>query len=151
MKIIYLFIIGVMAVTLTLSAQAADSYQLGQRLNANAIQRLGQLPVYAVGKQQYRLLPRLSANGSSLLLDAQGTVLGSQNELLITGATENDVQLGVQKDPQPASIQYFSATGITVVRYADFGAAVDGLARLKQRLPQASIHLAIEADLAKPY
>ncbi|WP_322997126.1 hypothetical protein [Castellaniella sp.] len=150
MKIIYALLSGVAMAALALSAQAADAYQPGQRLQAKQIQRLGQLPVYTVDKQQYRLLPQSAAGGRSLLLDAQGVVFSSQNEILITGATENDVQLGAGKGPVPVSVQSFAATGIVVLRYADFGSAVSALAWLQQQLPQASLHLAIEQAPLKP-
>ncbi|MFT0531716.1 hypothetical protein ACMHYJ_02630 [Castellaniella hirudinis] len=152
MRPIPLLLCGLVAAALALPAQAADSrYQSGQQLNARQMSALGNLPVYAVDQRQYRLLPQKTSDGASLLVNAQGAVFSSHNEILITGASENAVQLGAQQGPPPASVQHFAATGITVVRYADFPAAASGLAHLRRQLPAAVVRLGLEQGQMTPY
>ncbi|MBB5215676.1 hypothetical protein [Parapusillimonas granuli] len=142
---------GLAIAVLALGAQAAEPLVPGQKLPADQIAAYGELPVYAVGKQRYRLLPQAGADGASLLLDAQGTVLGSKNEVLITGASEAEIRASTGPGPAPVSIQYFQATGIALVRYADFPTTVAALEPLRQRLPSASVRLAISHGAARAY
>lgn len=151
MRLINLFLYGLAATVLSLPAQASGPYQAGQRLNAKQASELGNLAVYTVGSRQYRLLPDKAADGGSLLLDASGAVSSSRHEIIITGASENEVQSRTSQGLVPTTVQHFAATGITVVRYADFPAAVTGLRQLQQQLPQASIRLGIDQGRLQPH
>ncbi|NYT83843.1 hypothetical protein H0A70_20415 [Alcaligenaceae bacterium] len=142
---------GVAAVLLAFGAQAAGTYAPGSRIPADQLGQLSNLPVYSVGKQSYRLLPQKGADGASLLVDGQGLVVSSANEILVTGASEAEVRSSTGPGPAPVSIQYLAATGIALVRYADFPTAVAALAPLQQRLPGASVRLAISRGTARAY
>ncbi|WP_442595047.1 hypothetical protein ACSBPU_01785 [Parapusillimonas sp. JC17] len=142
---------GVAAVVLALGAEAAGVYTPGSRIPADQLGQFGNLPVYVVGKQSYRLLPQKGADGASLLVDSQGLVVSSGNEILVTGASEADIRSSTGPGPAPVSIQYLAATGIALVRYADFPTAVAALAPLQQRLPAASVRLAISRGTARAY
>ncbi|MCB5362380.1 hypothetical protein H0484_01235 [Pusillimonas sp. CC-YST705] len=142
---------GVAAVLLVVGAEAAGTYTPGSRISADELGQLIDLPTYNVGKQSYRLLPQKGVDGASLLVDSRGLVVSSANEILVTGASEAEIRSGTTTGPAPASIQYSPATGIALVRYADFPTAVAAMAPLQQSLPEASVRLAISRGKARAY
>jgi hypothetical protein len=142
---------GVAAVLLVVGAEAAGTYTPGSRISADELGQLTNLPTYNVGKQSYRLLPQKGVDGASLLVDSQGLVVSSGNEVLVTGASEEEIRSGARLGPAPVSIQYLAATGIALMRYADFPTAVAAVAPLQQSLPGASVRLAISRGTARAY
>ncbi len=144
-------IFGVAAVLLVVGAEAAGTYTPGSRISADELSQLSELPTYKVGRQSYRLLPQKGVDGASLLVDRQGLVVSSANEILVTGASEAEIRSDARPGPAPVSIQYLATTGIALMRYADFPTAVAAMAPLQQSLPGASVRLAISRGTARAY
>lgn len=145
--------IGLLGMSLALTTHAAFALMPGQKLSDADIAQMGKLPVYQIGRLQFRVIPSQQAdNGATLVLNKQGVVGLSHNEVHISGATAQDIQAKLKElTPQPLSVQTFEPTGITVARYADFGQAVEGLNTLKVALPDAKVRLAVQFAKQAPY
>ncbi|MCC2595826.1 hypothetical protein LKR43_05680 [Pusillimonas sp. MFBS29] len=145
--------LGLLGVSMALAAQPVFALSPGQKLSDAQIAQLGEMPVYKIGRIELRRIPSQGADdGVTLLLDRQGGVGLSRNELTVAGVTESDLQARIaQVFPQPSAVQHFESTGITVVRYADFAQAVDGLRALKKALPEATVRLNVQFNTKVPY
>jgi hypothetical protein len=148
------FILGILGASLAFASHAApDMPAPGQKLTQEQIALWGKLPVYQIGKSQFRALPADPAHSqSTLLINEQGTVGISHNEVAISGVSAETVQAGLrQVVPSPLSIQRFDQAGVTVARYADFAQAVDGLRAIKAALPGAQVRLPVQFGRQVPY
>ncbi|NYT60223.1 hypothetical protein H0A65_14965 [Alcaligenaceae bacterium] len=145
--------LGLLGVLLALAGQPAFALTPGQKLSDAEIAQLGKMPVYKIGRLELRGIPSQGADdGITLVLNQQGVVGLSRNEITVTGVSEQDLQARIaQVFPQPVAVQHFEPTGITVVRYADFSQAVDGLRILKKALPEATVRLAVQFNVKVPY
>src|SRR5690606_31187139 len=134
-----------LGVSLALTSQAAFALTPGQKLSDAEIAQLGTLPMYEIGRVQYRVVPPEQADGTTLILNRQGVVGVTRNEISITGAPVQEIEARLgQTVPQPLSVQHFEPTNITVARYADFAQAVEGLQALKAALPEAKVRLSVQ-------
>ena len=145
--------LGLLGVSLALTGHAAGVLTPGQRLSAEQIAQWGELPVYEIGASQVRVIPSQQAGSQvTLLINAQGVVGSSRNEITISEAPAQGVQTVLQQvTPAPLSVQQYEPTGITVARYADFGQAVEGLRALKAALPDAKVSLPVQFGKQIPY
>ena len=144
--------LGLLGVLLALSSSAAFALTPGQTLSADQIAQLGKLPVYDIGESRVRVIPSQSNGGITLLLNAQGLVGSSRNEVAISEAPADRVQTVLRQTlPQPQSVQTYEPTGITVARYADFAQAIEGLHALKAALPDAQVSLSVRFGKKVPY
>lgn len=132
------------ALTLALASQAAFALSPGQKLSKAEIAQWGTLTTYDIGGSRLRLIPpQHSGSEDTLLLNARGVVGSSRNEIVIAGVGAEAQAVIQQTQPRPTSVQHFEATGITMLKYADFGQAVEALAALKAALPDAQIGLPV--------
>ncbi len=147
----YLF--GLLGFSLALAGHPAWALTVGQKLSAEEIAQWGELPAYDIGGSQIRVLPsQQPGSEATLLLNAQGVVGSSRNEVSISDAPAERVRELVQRTlPRPLSVQHYEPTGITVLRYADFGQAVEGLNALKAALPGAKVRLPVQFGKRVPY
>lgn len=146
-------ILGVAGVSLVMACQAAPSLQLGQAATPEQLAQWGELQSYELGSSRLRLIPGRPEDGQgTYLLNAQGVVGISRNELTVAHATEEQVRTAAaQAGPAPVSMQYFEPTGTTVLRYADFQQAVQSLEALKTSLPKATVRLPVQFSKPVPY
>ncbi len=146
-------IIGLLGVSLALASFSAFGFTAGQQLSSAQITQLGDLQVYDIGGEQLRVIPsQASDDAATLLLNSQGVVGVSQNEVAISGASAERIQTQLrQLNPQPLSVQAYESTGITVARYADFPQAIKGLKALMAALPDAHVSLSLQFGKHVPY
>lgn len=145
--------IGLFGLSLALSSHAVFALTPGQQLSETEIAQLGKLPTYDIGGLQIRVIPSKQTDSDiTLIVNKQGVVGSSRNEIAISKVDAQQAQtLLSQITPQPLSVQHFEPTGITVVRYADFGLAVEGLSVIKAKLPEAKVRLTIQFGKQVPY
>jgi len=145
--------LGLLGVSLALASSSALALTPGQTLSDEQIAQLGELQAYDIGETRIRVIPsQQSKDGATLLLNAQGVVGSSRNEVAIAQASADRIQaLLRQTIPQPVSVQTYEPTGITVARYADFAQAVEGLHALKAALPDAQVSLSAQFGKKVPY
>src|SRR5690606_8727694 len=100
-------LIGLLGASLALGSFAAVALTPGQKLSDAQIAQLGDLPAYDIGGSQIRVIPgQLTDNGATLLLNAQGIVGSSRNEIAITGMPADQIQAALKQAlPQPLSVQ----------------------------------------------
>lgn len=135
---------GLLGVALALAGQPAFALTPGQKLTDDQIAKLGPLPTYDIGGSQVRVIPPQASKGSAtLLLNAQGVVGRSRNEVAVSDAPANAEAVFQQIQPRPVSIQRYEATGITVLKYADFEQAIAAQRALKAALPDAKVSLPV--------
>lgn len=141
------FLLGLASASLAIiSHAAAGNPTVGQKLTPEQIAQWGNLPVYQVGKSEFRVIPSGSTErGVTLVVNAQGIVGVSRNEVAISNVPAKTAEAQLrQAVPQPSSVQHFDTAGVTVARYADFGQAVQALGTLQSALPQAQVRLPIQ-------
>jgi len=145
-------VLGLLGVSLALASHAAFALTPGQKLSEAQIAQLGDLQVYDIGGTKVRVVPsQQSGQQETLLINAQGVVGSSRNEVTVSQASESSIQAKLpQLTPQPASVQHYEPTGITVLRYAGFGQAVEGLRALKAALPGAKVRLGVRFSTPVP-
>ncbi len=145
-------VLGLLGISLALASHAALALTTGQKLSDAQIAQLGELQVYDIGGTQLRVIPsQQSGQQETLLINAQGIVGSSRNEVAVSQASEESIRAQLQQlQPQPASVQHYEPTGITVLRYADFGQAVEGLRALKSALPRAKVRLGVQFSTPLP-
>lgn len=145
--------LGLFGLSLALTSQTVFALTTGQMLSETEIAQLGKLPTYDIGEVQIRVLPsHQTESGTTLVINKQGVVGSSRNEIAISKVDAQQAQtLLKQITPQPLTVQYFEPTGIIVVRYADFGLAVEGLGIIKAKLPEAKVRLPIQFGNQVPY
>src|SRR5690606_40853389 len=103
-----------LGLSLALAAPSAFALTPGQQLSEAEIAQLGKLPVYKIGRSELRGIPSPEA-GVTLVLNRQGVVGLSRNELTVTGVSDQDLKARIaQVFPQPLSVQHFESTGITI-------------------------------------
>ncbi|TFL15050.1 hypothetical protein CSC67_06890 [Pusillimonas caeni] len=148
----FLCSLGLLGMSLALASSAALALTPGQKLTKTEIAEWGALAEYKIGSSRVRVVPpQYSGSQDTLLLNAQGVVGSSRNEVAVSEAPA-DVQAVIQQtQPRPVSIQHFAPTGITVAKYADFGQAVDALRALKAALPGAKVSLPVQFSKQVPY
>lgn len=139
-------ILGLILTSLAVLGQAADLPYPGQKLTKKQIAAWGNLPAYQIGKSQFRVLPvKPESTEATLVINAQGVVGLSRNEVTISGLPAGQVKAGLgQITPQPLSMQYFEQADVTFARYADFGQAVAGFHAIQAALPDATLRLPIQ-------
>ncbi|HUH40512.1 MAG TPA: hypothetical protein VL024_06535 [Castellaniella sp.] len=133
-----------LALGMSLAAQAG-SYELGQKLTAEQITALGDLPSYTIDGAELRVLPGVLDGGQgTFLLNAQGAVGISRHEVMVADADEADLDAQLRMvQPQPVSVRRFAPTGITLAKFADFAHSVQGYEALSQAMPQATVRLSV--------
>ncbi|GEM_PF-2279542 len=137
---------GSLALALGLGVAApAGAYELGQKLTADEIAQLGELPSATIDGTELRVLPGVPDGGQgTFLLNAQGAVGISRHEVMVADADEADLDVQLRMvQPQPVSVRRFAPTGITLVKFADFSQSVEGYEALSQALPQATVRLSV--------
>lgn len=144
--------VGLLGMSLALASSASFALTPGQVLSEAEIAKWGTLPTYEIGKSRIRVIPpQYSGSQDTFLLNAQGMVGSSRNEVVVSEAPA-DVQAVIQQtQPRPVSVQHFEPTGITVAKYADFAQAVDALRALKAALPGAKVGLPVQFGKQVPY
>jgi hypothetical protein len=144
--------LGFLGISLALASQTAFALAPGQKLSEAQIAQLGVLQMYDIGGTQLRVIPaQQPGQQETLLINAQGIVGSSRNEITISRAPEAGIQAQLQQmSPQPASVRHYEPTGITVLRYADFAQAVEGLRALKAALPGAHVRLGVRFTTPVP-
>lgn len=152
MKKSFRHILGPLGISLALASQTAFALAPGQKLSEAQIAQLGVLETYDIGGTQLRVIPtQQPGQQETLLINAQGIVGSSRNEITISRASEASVQAQLQQmAPQPASVRHYEPTGITVLRYAGFAQAVEGLRALKAALPGANVRLGVRFTTPVP-
>lgn len=141
------FLLGLVGASLALSSHAAPGNPtVGQKLTPEQIAQWGNLPVYQIGKSEFRVIPPGSSErGVTLVINAQGIVGVSRNEVAISNVPAQTAEAQLRRaDPQPASVEHFDTAGVTIARYANFGQAVQALGMLQTALPQAQVRLPIQ-------
>ncbi len=149
-----LFFLGLLSASLTLASHAAtDVPTPGQKLSKEQIAQWGDLPVYRVGKSKFKVIPaHLADSQSTLLINAQGVVGVSRNEVAISRVSAQTAQARLrQLVPQPLSVEHFDQAGVTIARYADFSQAVEGLRAVQAALPEAQVRLPVQFGQQVPY
>ncbi|VCU69600.1 hypothetical protein PIGHUM_01663 [Pigmentiphaga humi] len=143
---------GLIGLSLALAGNAAFALAPGQKLSKSQIAEWGALPVYDIDGNRIRVIPpQYAGSQDTLLLDAQGVVGKSANEVMVSNAPA-DVQAVIeQTQPRPVSVKRYEATGITVSTYADFAQAVEALRALKAALPTAKVGLPVTFAEPRPY
>jgi len=143
---------GLLGMLLALSSSAALALTPGQKLSKDQIAQWGTLVEYTIGNSRIRVIPsQYSGSAETLLLNAQGVVGSSRNEVVVSKAPANVQEIIQQTQPRPTSVQHFAPTGITLAQYADFEQAVQALAALKAALPQAAVALPVQFGKQMPY
>lgn len=140
-------LLGLLSASLALiSHAAAGTPTPGQKLSAEQIAQWSDLPVYRVGKGEFRVIPSTTAErGVTLVVNAQGIVGVSRNEIAISSVPAQTAEAQLrQVVPQPLSVEHFDPAGVTVARYADFSQAVQALDAMQAALPEAQIRLPIQ-------
>jgi hypothetical protein len=148
------FFFGLLSASLALAAHAtADVPAPGQKLSDAQIAQFGDLPVYRVGNNKFRVIPvRPADNEATLVLNEQGAVGISHNEVAISKVSAQTAQTRLrQVVPQPLSIQHFEQAGVTIARYADFSQSVEGMQAIKAALPEAQVRLPVKFGSRVPY
>lgn len=126
-------------------AAPAFTFKAGQQLSPEQLRQVDATPApHGGGKVRYKVLPQPTADGSTLVVNEQGMVMSSRHEVLVASASQEQVQAATARGPRPAAVQHYAPTGITVVRYADFAQALQGLDALKAALPQATVRLSLQ-------
>lgn len=146
--------LGLLSASLAVASHAAaDAPTPGQKLSKEQIAQWGHLPVYQVGKSKFRVLPARPADSQlTLLVNAQGVVGVSRNEVAISGVSAQTAQTRLRQTvPQPLSLEHFDQAGVTVARYADFSQAVEGLKAVQAALPEAQVRLPVQFGQQVPY
>lgn len=152
MKKSFLCSLGLLGMSLALASNAALALTPGQKLTQSEIAEWGPLAEYKIGSSRVSVIPsQHSGNQDTLLLNAQGVVGSSRNEVAVSEAPADAQAVIQQTQPRPVSIQHFAPTGITVAKYADFGQAVDALRALKTALPGAKVSLPVQFSKQVPY
>jgi len=143
---------GLLGVSLALASHTAFALTPGQVLTKAEIARWGDLPAYDINGSRIRVIPSQASGGQkTLLLNEQGVVGSSRNEVVVSDAP-SDVQVVIQQtQPRPVSVQHYEPTGITVSKYADFAQAVEALRALKKALPDAKVGLPVMFGKKVPY
>lgn len=147
-----ILVIGLISASLALPALAAEPPTPGQKLSEAQIAQWGKLPSYQVGKSHYQVLPVRPAGGQyTLLLNSQGIVGISHNEIAISQVSRQAAETGLAKTtPQPLSIEYFEQARVTNARYANFEQAVTALKVLQAALPEAQVRLPLQFGQTRP-
>lgn len=137
---------GLVGLSLALTSQLVFALTPGQKLSETEIAKLGKLPEYNISGQHIRVIPSKQADSElTMLINKQGVVGSSRNEVAISNAETQQVQtLLKQLAPQPVSVKHFESTGIFVVRFADFNLAVQGQETIKAQMPNASVSLTVQ-------
>ena len=153
MKKIFRRFLGLIGLSLALTSHAAFALTAGQQLSQEQIAKWGTLAEYDIGGSRIRVIPsQASGSQDTLLINAQGVVGSSRNEVAISDAPTQDIRAQLKQTlPQPVSVQHYEPTGLTVLRYADFEQAVAGLRALKKALPAANIRLPVQFGKQVPY
>jgi len=143
---------GLFGVALALASSAAFALTPGQKLTKAEIAEWGALTEYKIGSSRVRIIPpQYSGSQDTLLLNAQGVVGISRNEVVVSEAPAGVQAVIQQTQPRPVSVQHFEPTDITVAKYADFAQAVDALRALKAALPGAKVGLPVQFSKQVPY
>ena len=153
MKKIAQKILGVLGVSLAMGCQAAAPLEPGKVATPEQLAQWGELPSYDIGSSRLRVIPERPANGQgTLLLNAQGMVGVSRNEVVVANASEDQVRAAAGHAAHaPESVRHFDPTGTTVLRYADFAQAIAGLDAIKAGLPGASVRLPVQFGKPTPF
>lgn len=133
-----------LGLSVAMACQAAETPEPGQRMSPEQLAQWGQLRSYTAGSSRLRVLPVPPADGEGVLLLSSQDVVGlSRNEVLVVGASEDQVRAAASA-PAPVSVQYMAPTGSALLRYAEFGQAVAALKALKTNLPGATVRLPVQ-------
>ncbi len=138
----YLQLLGM---SLALVSSAGFALTPGEMLSEEDVARLGTLRTYEIDSSRIREIPpQFTGSQDTLLLNEQGVVGISQNEVVLSETPDNVQSIIQQTLPQPVSITHFAPTGITLAKYANFAQAVEALRALKTALPSARVGLAVQ-------
>lgn len=145
--------LGILGLSMVMACQAAGAPEPGQTATPEQLAQWGELPGYDIGASRFRVIPGQPSDGQgTLLLNAQGVIGVSRNELTVVNASEDQVRTAAgYATHAPVSVQHFVPTGTTVLRYADFSQAVLGLEALKTALPKATVRLPVQFSKPVPY
>lgn len=141
-------------------AQAApETLSVGMTLPPNQIQQIPGRELIVHGKplkivsqpQQDKRLKEAESAGISYVINSQGQVGRSLNEIIITRATADEVQQAISGlKTTPASVRHYEHLDSSSLRFATFEQAVSAQNELKTLLPQAAIALPIQYQRRKP-
>ncbi|MBN9477165.1 MAG: hypothetical protein ABS43_00920 [Bordetella sp. SCN 67-23] len=144
--------IGLIGMSLALASGAAFALTPGQKLPKSQIAQWGTLTVYDIDGSHIRVIPpQYSDSQDTLVLNEQGVVGKSANEIVVAEASAGVQAVIEQTQPRPVSVKHYEATGITVATYADFAQAVEALRALKAALPSAKVGLPVLFTRPQPY
>ncbi len=146
--------LGVLGLSMVMMAcQAAPAPEPGQTATQEQLAQWGELPSYDIGSSRFRVIPGKPADGQgTLLLNPQGVVGVSRNEITVANASEDQIRsVAGRAGYAPVSLRHYAPTGMTVLRYADFSHAVEGLKVLQTGLPEASVRLPVQFGRPTPY
>lgn len=145
-------ILGPLGMVLAMVSFSAGAFEPGQQVTQAQLAQWGELPVYDIGANPIRVLPEQPKAGQTLVLNAQGIVGISRNEVLVAKAQEDQIRsVAGRAAHAPASVQHFAPTGLTVLTYANFAQAVAGLETIKAGLPDATVRLPVQFSKPVPY
>ena len=135
------------SVFLLSTAYAANSYSVGQRLNAEQTKDLGSLQSVEVNGRKYQVL-QMSQSAAGLpftmLLDANGMVGKTYHELQIVEQPTAQVRQQLTSVlSQAQEVKYYDQAHITLLRFATLEQAVKALAQIHSAMPDAEIGIPI--------
>lgn len=146
-------VLGALGLTMMMASQSALALEPGQAATPEQLAQWGELPGYDIGSTRFGVLPERPADGQgTLLLNEQGMVGISYNEITVANAQEVQVRAAASRAAHaPLTLRHYTPTGITVLRYAEFGQAVEGLNVLKAGLPEATVRLPVQFGKPRPF
>lgn len=141
-------------------AQAApETLSVGMTLPPNQIQQIPGRELIVHGKplkvlgqpQPEKRLKETDGAVSSYVINSQGQVGRSLNEIIITRATTDEVQQAISAlKTTPVSVHHYEHLNSSSLRFATFEQAVSAQNEMKTLLPQAAVALPIQYQRRKP-
>ncbi|GAC1590716.1 MAG: hypothetical protein NVS3B5_22690 [Sphingomicrobium sp.] len=147
-------LLGAGTIGLSLTAGAADTHkpQAGKLMSRQDMSNIAGNPSVTVGSQTYKVLRGSTTDSKTLVVNDQGLVGESGNEVLISQVPTSTVRANLARLNLAAiSIKYYDHVNTTVLRFATFEEAAWARNQIKSVLPpEASVGVPVQYGKLQP-